>query len=113
MKVLTPRQMRNQRRRSEVANFVMRIELDCITPPIWRRFSVPSNIELDQLHSIVQAVMGWGDQHAHQWVSVHHSTDNGPDRYIAPDVIERDGYQEDEFGEDEVRIDEAVTAVGE
>nr|WP_064442764.1 hypothetical protein [Rhodococcus sp. YH3-3] len=71
----------------------MRIELDCITPPIWRRFSVPSNIELDQLHSIVQAVMGWGDQHAHQWVSVHHSTDNGPDRYIAPEVIERDGYQ--------------------
>ncbi|MHA6742673.1 plasmid pRiA4b ORF-3 family protein [Rhodococcus erythropolis] len=105
--------MRNQRRRPEVSNFVMRIEIDCITPPIWRRFSVPSNIELDQLHSIVQAVMGWGDQHAHQWVSVHHSTDNGPDRYIAPEVIERDGYQEDEFGEDEVRIDEAVTAVGE
>ena len=46
-------------------------------------------------------------------MSVHHSTDNGPDRYIAPEVIERDGYQEDEFGEDEVRIDEAVTAVGE
>ncbi|WP_257013531.1 plasmid pRiA4b ORF-3 family protein [Rhodococcus sp. ACPA4] len=105
--------MRNQRRRPEVANFVLRIELDCVSPPIWRRFSVPSNIELDQLHSIVQAVMGWGDQHAHQWVSVHHSTSNGPDRYIAREVIQYDGYQEDEFGEDEVRIDEAVTAVGE
>ena len=104
--------MRSARRRPEVAHFVMRIELDGVTPPIWRRFTVPSNIELDQLHSIVQAVMGWGDQHAHQWVSVHHSTDNGPDRYIAREVIERDGYQEDEFGEDEVRIDVAVTGVG-
>ncbi|QTI68918.1 plasmid pRiA4b ORF-3 family protein [Gordonia polyisoprenivorans] len=51
----------------------LRIELDDIEPPIWRRFRVPANIALDDLHLVVQAVMGWEDRHLHQW-----TRDNDP-----------------------------------
>ena len=36
-------------------------------PPIWRRLIVNDNIRLDQLHSILQAAMGWFDYHLHQY----------------------------------------------
>jgi hypothetical protein len=36
-------------------------------PPIWRRFLVPSSFRLDQLHTIVQIVMGWQDAHLHEF----------------------------------------------
>lgn len=34
-------------------------------PPIWRRVLVPSDITLDQLHDVVQVVMGWDNEHLH------------------------------------------------
>ncbi|MCJ0906514.1 plasmid pRiA4b ORF-3 family protein [Rhodococcus sp. ARC_M6] len=96
-----------------VVNYLVTIELDGVTPPIWRRFSVPSNIQLDELHSVVQVLMGWGDQHKHQWVGMKRTSSLGPDRYIMRDVIECDGTgEEDEFGEDEVRLDEVLFEVG-
>lgn len=39
------------------------IELRGISPAIWRRFRVPSDVDLEQLHKIIQAVMGWEDAH--------------------------------------------------
>lgn len=34
---------------------------------IWRTVTVPSNMRLARLHDVVQAVMGWGDCHLHQF----------------------------------------------
>ena len=47
--------------------FVLRISLDKITPPIWRRVVVPASITLDLLHDVFQAVMGWEDCHLHEF----------------------------------------------
>jgi hypothetical protein len=32
-------------------------------PPVWRRVLVPEDVTLSELHRVVQAAMGWADQH--------------------------------------------------
>jgi hypothetical protein len=45
----------------------IKVSLDHIRPPIWRRVLVSSDITLAALHGIVQAAMGWTDSHLHQF----------------------------------------------
>ncbi len=47
--------------------FVLRVALDDIKPPIWRRIVVPASIKLDLLHDVLQIVMGWEDYHLHEF----------------------------------------------
>lgn len=48
--------------------YQIKISLNNIRPSIWRRFLVPANIHLDRLHDVLQVVMGWEDEHLHQYV---------------------------------------------
>ncbi|PZW37678.1 pRiA4b ORF-3-like protein [Humitalea rosea] len=41
----------------------LRIELQGSDPPIWRQVEVPTSITLKVLHDVLQAAMGWFDQH--------------------------------------------------
>ena len=41
----------------------LKISLEDITPKIWRRFLVKENTTFQELHDIIQAVMGWSDYH--------------------------------------------------
>lgn len=45
----------------------LRIRLIGIDPPIWRMLQVPSSIKLCCLHSAFQVVMGWKDNHLHEF----------------------------------------------
>jgi len=45
----------------------IKITLQGIEPPIWRRFQVPADIRLSMLHGVIQDVMGWEDDHLHQF----------------------------------------------
>jgi hypothetical protein len=45
--------------------YQIKITLDDIRPPIWRRVLVPSNTNLSDLHTIIQAVFSWLDYHLH------------------------------------------------
>ena len=47
--------------------YQFKIALDYITPAIWRRFFVSSNITLDRLHDTIQIVMGWTNSHLHMF----------------------------------------------
>ncbi len=47
--------------------YQLRITLEELQPPIWRRILVPGNILLPDLHVLLQAVMGWGDTHMHSF----------------------------------------------
>ncbi|MFT4124940.1 MAG: plasmid pRiA4b ORF-3 family protein [Gordonia sp. (in: high G+C Gram-positive bacteria)] len=49
------------------SGYLLRISLREIAPEIWRRFRVPATVTLDELHEIVQAVMGWENRHLHAW----------------------------------------------
>lgn len=45
----------------------LKITLQDIRPPIWRRLEVPSELSLFQLHRVLQEAMGWGDYHMHEF----------------------------------------------
>lgn len=45
--------------------YQIHIELKNSKPKIWRRLLVDSNIFLEELHDVIQIVMGWEDAHLH------------------------------------------------
>lgn len=77
----------------------LKISLNGIRPPIWRRVEVPGRFNLSEVHGVIQAVMGWMNCHLHAF------TVDG--REIAPD---EDGYPPEE--ENEIRLDELGLAKG-
>lgn len=46
----------------------IKITLRRTDPPIWRRVQVPADIWLSMLHGVIQDVMGWEDDHLHEFV---------------------------------------------
>ena len=47
--------------------YQLKVTLVDSQPPIWRRFWVPDNFTLDQLHQVLQLVMGWHNAHLHEF----------------------------------------------
>ncbi len=47
--------------------YQLKITLDGITPSVWRRFLISSNIPLSKLHDTIQIVMGWTNSHLHMF----------------------------------------------
>ena len=62
--------------------YQLKITLNDIRPPIWRRVQT-KDCTLGCLHDIIQAVMGWDDYHLHEF-------EIGPQRYGAPEQWEDD-----------------------
>ncbi|HEV2055542.1 MAG TPA: plasmid pRiA4b ORF-3 family protein [Methylomirabilota bacterium] len=63
---------RTPRRRLTVAPredtlYVLRITLEEVEPPVWRRVQVPGSITLERLHTVIQKAMGWRDVHLHEF----------------------------------------------
>jgi hypothetical protein len=56
-----------QRNRATPALYQLKVTLQGIRPPIWRRIEVPSDINLARLHYLVQSAMGWTDSHLHMF----------------------------------------------
>ena len=65
--------------------YQVRISLNDVKPPIWRRVAVQSDITLGQLHVLIQIVMGWTDSHLHQFMlrtEKHKPTPQEMDRLV-------------------------------
>ncbi len=45
----------------------LRIELEDIEPPIWRRILIPAGASFRDLHAAIQTAMGWEDAHLHRF----------------------------------------------
>lgn len=45
----------------------VRITLQDVEPPVWRRVLVPAGLSLRRLHDTIQATMGWLDYHLHEF----------------------------------------------
>lgn len=52
----------------ETRIFQLKISLDGIQPPIWRRIQVPGDTSLLELHFIFQIAMGWTNSHLHEFL---------------------------------------------
>lgn len=48
--------------------YQIKVTLDGIEPPIWRRLLVPSDTNLREFHEVLQVSMGWTNSHLHQFV---------------------------------------------
>lgn len=47
--------------------YQLKVTLAGIRPPIWRRIQVPADITFGRLHDILQIVMGWEEEHLHEF----------------------------------------------
>jgi hypothetical protein len=76
--------------RVDSKSYLLKIKLLGVRPPVWRRFVVPKDIMLNQLHDVIQIVMGWTDSHLHQFLI------NGQ-RYTESPEWPIDGYEENTY----------------
>ena len=60
--------MSKKRKSSKGLIYQIQVTLAGIEPPIWRRFQVPGDVTLAELHDVLQAVMSWWDYHLHQFI---------------------------------------------
>lgn len=70
---------------------VLKVTLEYLRPPIWRRLVVPQHWRLDDLHQVLQHAFDWDDSHLHLF-------EVGPHRFEPP------GYDTDIGAEDSTRI---------
>lgn len=64
--------------------YQLKISLDSIRPQIWRRFQVRSDINLVNLHTAIQPVMGWTNSHLYCFEA--YGVEYGDTDLIEPDL---------------------------
>lgn len=71
--------------------YQLKIALQNVRPPIWRRVLVPDTIRMDALHTVIQITMGWTDSHLHSFTKGGNCwTVPDPDAYtVSLDLDER------------------------
>ncbi len=47
--------------------YILRIALEAVEPPVWRRVQVPGSITLERLDMVIQKAMGWRNVHLHEF----------------------------------------------
>ncbi|NYT02098.1 MAG: plasmid pRiA4b ORF-3 family protein [Methanosarcinales archaeon] len=60
--------MAAKKEEASVPVYQLKVTIDGIEPPIWRRIQVRGDVTLFKLHKIIQEAMGWGDYHLHQFM---------------------------------------------
>lgn len=69
-----------EKRNTPAKCYTLIIKLKDVSPEIWRRVQVPSNLTLPDLHIIIQVAMGWENDHLHQFIK-------GKTYYLPPSEI--------------------------
>jgi hypothetical protein len=82
------------------------LSLDDTEPLIWRRLTLPGDLDLGRVHEVIQAAMGWSDSHLHRffldevWSYRHFVTEEDLDE------------GEEGTREDSVRLDQVLRVTG-
>ena len=53
--------------KNELDLYQIKVTLKGSKPPVWRRFNIVSDVSLQDLHWVLQAVLGWEDYHLHEF----------------------------------------------
>lgn len=89
------------RKVSRTPSYELKIELEDVAPPVWRRVVVPGHWHLGLVHEVVQGSMGWTDSHLHEF-------EVGETRYGRP----RTTWGGDVLRESSARLHEVLPDVG-
>jgi len=89
--------------------FQVRVDVNRMSPPIWRRLVLASDMRLDDVHSVLQIAFGWTDSHLHSFTAGGGAYDPHAQRFLTPSDI-----AEGELGvaEADVRLDQVLGDVG-
>ncbi|MFE7295104.1 plasmid pRiA4b ORF-3 family protein [Streptomyces sp. NPDC057579] len=68
----------------------LKVGLEGVKPPVWRRLVVPSHITLGSLHDVIQEAFGWQDMHLHAF------EDRAGGRYAPPEDLDIPVFDEEE-----------------
>ena len=80
--------------------FQLKVTLQNIKPPVWRRVLVDAGSTLDQVHEVIQAAFGWWNYHLHEFeIDGTRYGDPDPDDDWGPPTV----------NERRVRLDTVVT----
>ncbi|SFC85094.1 pRiA4b ORF-3-like protein [Bacillus sp. 491mf] len=58
---------RREKKSVQPAIYQFKITLKGMRPPIWRRFLIDNQVTFEELHTIIQIVMGWEDSHLYNF----------------------------------------------
>ena len=51
----------------KMAGFQVKVVLEGVQPPLWRRILLPDQLSFADLHVILQIVFGWQEEHLHDF----------------------------------------------
>jgi hypothetical protein len=59
--------MASKRKKIPTELVILHIELEYLTPAIWREVRLPVDLPLDLVHIVIQCAMGWFESHLHEF----------------------------------------------
>jgi hypothetical protein len=96
--------------RADVVTYQVRVDLKETDPPTWRRLQVASDLNLAEVHDVLQVVFGWSDSHLHGFAAGPEFYSAEAEHYLCP-FAEEEGEQEG-VPEALVRLDEVLAEAG-
>jgi hypothetical protein len=93
-----------------VVTYRVRVDLKQTDPPTWRRLEVASDLNLAEVHDILQVAFGWTDSHLHGFAAGPEFYGAGAERYLCP--FDEEERNHEEVPEAQVRLDEVLAEAG-
>ena len=93
-----------------MVTYRIRIDLKETDPPVWRRIDVASDLNLAEMHDILQVAFGWTDSHLHGFAAGPEFYGPGAERYLCPFDEEESNHEG--VPEAQVRLDEVLAQAG-
>lgn len=109
MSAQAPRRRRVPRR-TDLVTYRVRAELLQTSPPVWRTLELACDLNLAELHDVLQVAFGWTDSHLHGFVAGPEFYSKEAERYLCP-FDEEEG-EDDGVPEAQVRLDEVLAEPG-
>jgi hypothetical protein len=101
---------RRRQRRADVVTYRVRVELKETDPPTWRGLEIRSDVNLAEVHDILQVAFGWTDSHLHGFAAGPEFYSPEAEHYLCP-FDEEEGEHEG-VPEAQVRLDEVLAEAG-
>lgn len=93
-----------------MVTYRVRAELRETSPSVWRRLELASNLNLAELHDVLQVAFGWTDSHLHGFAAGPGFHSDAAERYLCP-FDEKEG-EDEGVPEAQVQLDEVLAKVG-